>query len=184
MHMLPYLFQSFTLALLSPSGSVIPPSNSGTLTQLMKITNPQKVSYVTSITVVIGAHYPRWNTKTLQYPPRQGWAGMTYIMTHIIALHVMRFCYIVVLLKELWRQRLWLAERCVTSKGSTQDMSPPRAAPLTAGPDCWSEWISDSYCSLKPLWSGMGEAVPARTSPPLHPPSPPTVLWLPCLKVS
>ena len=37
-------------------------------------------------------------------------------------------------------------------------------------------WISDSYCSLKPLWSGMGEAVPARTSATLHPPSPPTVL--------
>ena len=32
-----------------------------------------------------------------------------------------------------------------------------------------------SYCSLKPLWSGMGDAVPARTSPTLHPPSPPTV---------
>ena len=25
--------------------------------------------------------------------------------------------------------------------------------------------------SLKPLWSGMGEVVPARTSPTLHPPS-------------
>ena len=32
-----------------------------------------------------------------------------------------------------------------------------------------------SYCSLKPLWSGMGEVVPARISPTLHPPSPPTV---------
>ena len=39
----------------------------------------------------------------------------------------------------------------------------------------WSGWISD-YCSLKPLWSGMGEVVPARTSLTLHPPSPPTVL--------
>ena len=39
-----------------------------------------------------------------------------------------------------------------------------------------SGWISDSYCSLKLLWSGMGEVVPARTSPTLHPPSPPTVL--------
>ena len=36
-------------------------------------------------------------------------------------------------------------------------------------------WKFTSYCSLKPLWSGMGEAVPARTSPTLHPPSPPTV---------
>ena len=28
--------------------------------------------------------------------------------------------------------------------------------PWTAGV---SEWISDSYCSIKPLWSGMGEVV-------------------------
>ena len=47
---------------------------------------------------------------------------------------------------------------------------------FTARPGCWSGWISDSYYSLKPLWSGMGEVVPVRTSPPLHPPSPPTVL--------
>ena len=46
------------------------------------------------------------------------------------------------------------------------------------------KWISDSYCSLKPLWSTMRDVVPARTSPPLHPPSPPTLLWLPSLKVS
>ena len=32
------------------------------------------------------------------------------------------------------------------------------------------------YCSLKPLWSGVGEVPPARTSPTLHPPSPSTVL--------
>ena len=36
-------------------------------------------------------------------------------------------------------------------------------------------WNFTSYCSLKPLWSGMGEVVPARTSPTRHPPSPPTV---------
>ena len=36
-------------------------------------------------------------------------------------------------------------------------------------------WKFTSYCSLKPLWSGMGEVVPARTSPTLHPLSPPTV---------
>ena len=36
-------------------------------------------------------------------------------------------------------------------------------------------WKFTSYCSLKPLWSGMGEVVPARTLPTLHPPSPPTV---------
>ena len=36
-------------------------------------------------------------------------------------------------------------------------------------------WKFTRYCSLKPLWSGMGEVVPVRTSPTLHPPSPPTV---------
>ena len=36
-------------------------------------------------------------------------------------------------------------------------------------------WKFTSYCSLKPLWSGMGEVVPVRTSPTLHPSSPPTV---------
>ena len=36
-------------------------------------------------------------------------------------------------------------------------------------------WKFTSYCSLKPLLSGMREVVPARTSPTLHPPSPPTV---------
>ena len=54
----------------------------------------------------------------------------------------------------------------------------------TARPVCWSGWISDSCCSLKPLCSGMGEVVPARTSPTLLPPSPRTVLSLSCFKVS
>ena len=54
----------------------------------------------------------------------------------------------------------------------------------TARPVCWSGWISDSYCSLKPLCSGMGEVVPAHTSPTLLPPSPRTVLSLSCFKVS
>ena len=36
-------------------------------------------------------------------------------------------------------------------------------------------WKFTSYCNLKPLWSGMGEVVPAHTSPTLHAPSPPTV---------
>ena len=50
--------------------------------------------------------------------------------------------------------------------------------------ETWSGWIFDSYWSLKPLCSGMGEVVPARTSPTLPPPSPRTVLWLSCFKVS
>ena len=48
-------------------------------------------------------------------------------------------------------------------------------------------WKFASYCSLKPLWSGMEEVVPARTSPTLHPPSPPTVhqlSWLAHLRVN
>ena len=32
-------------------------------------------------------------------------------------------------------------------------------------------WKFTSSCSLKPLWSGMGEVVPARTSLTLHPPT-------------
>ena len=36
-------------------------------------------------------------------------------------------------------------------------------------------WKFTSYCSLKPLWSGMAEVVPVHTSLTLHPPSPPTV---------
>ena len=54
----------------------------------------------------------------------------------------------------------------------------------TAKPVCWNGWIYDSYCSIKPLCSGMGEVVPARTSPTLPPPSPRTVLSLSCFKVS
>ena len=50
--------------------------------------------------------------------------------------------------------------------------------------ETWSGWIFDSYWSLKPLCSGMGEVVPARTSPTLPPPSPRTVLSLSCFKVS
>ena len=55
----------------------------------------------------------------------------------------------------------------------------------------WSGWVSGSYCGLQPLWSGMGDVVPAHTSLILHPPSPPTVshcidcpAWFYCLFVS
>ena len=37
------------------------------------------------------------------------------------------------------------------------------------GPSAGVSGSLDSYCSLKPLWSGMGEVVPARTSPTLLP---------------
>ena len=52
------------------------------------------------------------------------------------------------------------------------------------GPSAGVSGSLDSYCSLKPLCSGMGEVVPARTSPTLLPPSPRTVLSLSCFKVS
>ena len=51
------------------------------------------------------------------------------------------------------------------------------------GPSAGLSGSLDSYCSLKPLCSGMGEVVPARTSPTLLPPSPRTVLSLSCFKV-
>ena len=37
------------------------------------------------------------------------------------------------------------------------------------GPSAGVSGSLDSYCSLKPVCSGMGEVVPARTSPTLHP---------------
>ena len=43
---------------------------------------------------------------------------------------------------------------------------------ITSDEILMQSFISDSYCSLKPLWSGMGEVVPARTLLTLHPPSP------------
>ena len=52
------------------------------------------------------------------------------------------------------------------------------------GPSAGVSGSLDSYCNLKPLCSGMGEVVPARTSPTLLPPSPRTVLSLSCFKVS
>ena len=64
--------------------------------------------------------------------------------------------------------------------------STERIAVLTLtlpGPSAGVSGSLDSYCSLKPLCSGMGEVVPARTSLTLLPPSPRTVLSLSCFKV-
>ena len=41
-----------------------------------------------------------------------------------------------------------------------------------SGPSAGVSGSLDSYCSLKPLCSGMGEVVPARTSPTLLSPIP------------
>ena len=59
----------------------------------------------------------------------------------------------------------------------------PRLTLTLPGPSAGVSGSLDSYCSLKPLCSGMGEVVPARTSPTLLPPSPRTVLSLACFKV-
>ena len=55
------------------------------------------------------------------------------------------------------------------------DLSLPLTLTLP-GPSAGVSGSLDSYCSLKPLCSGMVEVVPARTSPTLLPPSPRTVL--------
>ena len=52
------------------------------------------------------------------------------------------------------------------------------------GPSAGVSGSLDSYCNLKPLCSGMGEVVLARTSLTLLPPSPRTVLSFSCFKVS
>ena len=55
-------------------------------------------------------------------------------------------------------------EATVTQVGSTAILT------LTLpGPSAAVRGSLDSYCSLKPLCSGMGEVVPARTSPTLLP---------------
>ena len=60
----------------------------------------------------------------------------------------------------------------------------PHTLTLTLpGPSAGVSGSLDSYCSLKPLCSGMGEVVPARTSATLLPPPPRTVLSLSCFKV-
>ena len=45
---------------------------------------------------------------------------------------------------------------------------------LLMTPSGMIKWVLN-FWKFKPLWSGMGEVVPARTSLTLHPPSPPTV---------
>ena len=71
---------------------------------------------------------------------------------------------------------LWIAKKKQVLK--------PLLTLTLPGPSAGVSGSLDSYCSLKPLCSGMGEVVPARTSPTLLPPSPRTVLSLSCFKVS
>ena len=72
----------------------------------------------------------------------------------------------------------------ITEVGKITDLLIGTLANLTLpGPSAGVSGSLDSYCSLKPLCSGMGEVVPARTSPTLLPPPPRTVLSLSCFKV-
>ena len=71
-----------------------------------------------------------------------------------------------------------------SSSSITLLMIQPTLTLTLPGPSAGVNGSLDSYCSLKPLCSGMGEVVPARTSPTLLPPSPRTVLSLSCFKVS
>ena len=83
---------------------------------------------------------------------------------------------------ESWHSSRWHHSVCVLMDWTTD------ASCYTAGPSAGVSGSLDSYCSLKPLClkplcSGMGEVVPARTSPTLPPPSPRTVLSLSFFKV-
>ena len=98
--------------------------------------------------------------------------------------------------QRFWKLILHLSTDCfmkisLQSRGSTLLISNVsrvmQAINITftlPGPSAGVSGSLDSYCSLKPLCSGMGEVVPARTSPTLLPPSPRTVLSLSGFKVS
>ena len=79
---------------------------------------------------------------------------------------------------------LWLGCHKDTCSKLQNDVTNIKLLTLTLpGPSAGMSGSLDSYCSLKPLCSGMGEVVPARTSPTLLPPSPRTVPSLSCFKV-
>ena len=59
----------------------------------------------------------------------------------------------------------------LVSLGSVQTSVSPTLHPPSPPTVYQLSWLATSYCSLKPLWSGMGEVVPAHTSLTLHPPS-------------
>ena len=91
--------------------------------------------------------------------------------------YVLRFDYV-----KIWRCPLCFALLfdvsscdCYTLQVSTRNHTDSDHGFLTLTLKVLNFWKFASYCSLKPLWSGMGEVVPARTLPTLHPPSPPTV---------
>ena len=99
---------------------------------------------------------------------------------------MMKGCYLFLLYNYYFRKH-----RCVTYKYRVlyllslyiMDWDHPPGLALTL-PAPSADVSGSLDCSLKPLCSGMGEVVPARTSPTLLPPSPRTVLSLSCFKVS
>ena len=89
----------------------------------------------------------------------------------------------VVLPRILWRTSHHLSHGGASLTGSLNGNGYARLTLTLPSPSAGVSGSLDSYCSLKPLCSGMVEVVPARTSPTLLPPSPRTVLSLSCFKV-
>ena len=87
------------------------------------------------------------------------------------------------IIQEFCLEANWLVSHGIHSRAILNGRLQPRVPPLyrvffeacVLTLTVLNFWKFTSYFSLKPLWSGMGEVVPARTSPTLHPPSPPTV---------
>ena len=101
------------------------------------------------------------------------------------------------LLKRLSRGCMHIPRLCSSCQHWSQGWTPRKEGKMKninweRGQRCWMRllvlfirfaltlkvlnfWKLTSYCSLKPLWSGMGEVVPARTLPTLHTPFPPTM---------
>ena len=85
---------------------------------------------------------------------------------------------------DLFWNHMWRAFKCTSSQIDWSIGNWYFLLTLTLpGPSAGVSGSLDSYCSLKPLCSGTGEVVPARTSPTLLPPSPCTVLSLSHFKV-
>ena len=109
----------------------------------------QKVVYVTMYLYLV---FIRWNQNVLNH-----WCALC----HFAVLHVLwrnkEHTFNIVRLE--WNMKLWYA-LTLTLPGPAAGVG----GSLTV------------YCSIKPVCSGLGEVVPARTSPTLLPPSPCTVL--------
>ena len=94
------------------------------------------------------------------------------IHIHFVKLSSSRFEQLAIIRSLVMISMLFVTEEDANAHGR---LLPWSSIVTLLTPKVLNFWKFTSYCSLKPLWSGMGEVVPARTSPTLHPPSPPTV---------